>query len=110
MRGSIVSGLMLFIAILFSITGSTTCFAQTVLHQWVGDYSYRYVMAHAPGALAAAWSFNLTVKRDGSCELTWQGYQKDDDMLCKVSGDKKELRVFYSRSANASPSGNPPVQ
>jgi hypothetical protein len=67
---------------------------------WTGSYSYQYVMGHASGAPAPAWVFNLIVKSDGSCELTWQGYQKDDDIICNASGKGDDLQVYYVNFAN----------
>lgn len=77
----------------FASTGSG--YAGALPQQWIGNYSCQYVMGHAPGAPAPVWVFNLTVKEDESCELTWQGYQKDDDILCKVSGDSKGLKIHF---------------
>ena len=62
---------------------------------WAGTYSYQYVTRHAPYAPAPASVFNLTVKSDGSCELTWQGYKKDDDIICNASGTSDELGIYY---------------
>ena len=74
---------------------TTTSFAAAGPMQWAGSYSYQYVMGHASDAPAPAWVFNLTVKSDGSCELTWQGYQTDDDIICKASGTSDELSIYY---------------
>jgi hypothetical protein len=75
---------------------------------WTGEYTYQYVFGHSPGQPAPAWVFDLTIKADGTCELTWEGYQKDEDILCKVSGDEKKIGVYYVSFSDGSttyPSG-----
>jgi hypothetical protein len=83
-------------------------YAATLPTKWIGSYSYQYVMGHSSGAPAPAWIFNLTVRPDGSCELTWQGYQKDDDIICKASGKSEDLEIYYVSFADGgatNPSG-----
>lgn len=87
---------------------ANTSYAEGLPSQWVGSYSYRYVMGHPSGAPAAAWVFNLIVKPDESCELTWQGYQKDDDIVCEASSKGDELQIKYLSFADggtSDPSG-----
>lgn len=87
--------------------------ATTLPAKWAGSYSYRYVMEHASGAPAPAWVFDLTVKSDGSCELTWQGYQRDDDIICEASGTTNDLQICYVSFADggtSDPSGFEPYK
>lgn len=74
--------------------------AEAVPDRWVGSYSYRYAMGHAVGQPAPAWVFDLTIRADGSCELTWQGYEKDEDILCKASGSEGDLEIYYASSVD----------
>jgi len=90
------------ICALTAVAGS--CYADVVPTRWVGSYSYQYVMGHAAGEPAPAWDFSLTVKADGSCELTWQGYQKDDNIICKASGENSYLRIYYISFADGTTS------
>lgn len=62
-------------------------------------------MGHAVGEAAPAWAFNLTVTANGDCELTWQGYQKNDDILCKASGNTNGLTIYYAGSADGGAGG-----
>ena len=90
------------ICLLTAVAGS--CYAEVVPTRWIGSYSYQYVMGHSVGEPAPAWDFSLTVREDGSCELTWQGYQKDDDILCKASGENGYLRIYYVSFADGTTS------
>lgn len=83
------------LVIFLSTITSDVSWAGTLPEQWVGSYSYQYVMGHAAGDPAPAWVFDLKVKADGSCELSWQGYQKDDDILCQASADSANLKIFF---------------
>jgi hypothetical protein len=86
-----------------------TSYARALPSQWAGSYSYQYVMGHASDAPAPAWVFNLIVKSDASCELTWQGYQKDDDIICRASsqGDGLQINfVSFADGGTSDPSGS----
>lgn len=94
-----VSRSLWFLVALLLMTAAGVSRAGAVPDRWVGSYSYQYVMGHAAGQPAPAWVFNLMIKADGGCELTWQGYQKDDDILCKASGSEDALRIYYASFA-----------
>lgn len=62
-------------------------------------------MGHRPGEPAPAWVFDLSIKTDGSCELIWQGYQKDDDIACKAFGSDRDVKIYDSTFVSKDTSG-----
>ncbi|WP_162877969.1 DUF5991 domain-containing protein [Trinickia diaoshuihuensis] len=94
-----------WIGIFLLVIASRWSHAEVLPEKWVGSYSYQHVMGHAVGEAAPAWAFNLTVTANGDCELTWQGYQKNDDILCKASGNTNGLTIYYTGSADGGAGG-----
>lgn len=85
--------------IAFLILGLTTGrgFAGVLPERWVGSYSYQYVMGHRKGELAPSWTFDLTIKADGSCELIWEGFQTDDRISCRASGSDRDVKIYFTK-------------
>lgn len=75
-------------------------FAGVLPEQWVGAYSYQYVMGHRKGELAPAWIFDLTIRADGTCDLIWEGFQVDDHISCTASGSDRYANIYFDKSSS----------
>lgn len=73
-----------------------------VLSSWQGKYEYQDSIGQTVGGTAVLVDMTLTVSADGKCELLWQGYQRDDDIICKLLPNKKGLDIGFVSYSNGS--------
>lgn len=57
---------------------------------WQGGYEYQ--SSFFDGTQSVITDIKLTIRSDGSCSLLWEGFQKDEGIVCKVDKPKEKVR------------------
>jgi hypothetical protein len=75
---------------------------------WIGEYEYQVSLGHTVGGDPILLDMKLTIGKEGQCEFVQQGYQTDDDVICKISVAPNGINILFEKFSNgeiAYPSG-----
>lgn len=73
------------LAIFLLVSLIPACYAQEgfKVSTWQGDYEYSD--SFSDGNQSVITDIKLKVGPDGSCSILWEGFQKDESIVCKVN-------------------------
>ncbi|WP_431821324.1 DUF5991 domain-containing protein [Burkholderia sp. F1] len=64
---------------------SSPCFSEGVGEVWEGDYEYSN--SFWDGVQSVITDINLKISSNGGCSVSWEGFQKDEKIICSVGKD-----------------------
>jgi hypothetical protein len=82
---------------------ATACMASSTDNVWHGEYSYSASGGQTAGGSQIMLEITLKIEPQGTkevCELTLEGYQKDETILCTTAIDNSRLALQFKSYAD----------
>lgn len=90
------------LAFFYLVVVSTACSSKTIDKTWFGEYEYRN--SFWDGNQSVITDITLKVSPDGGCSISWEGFQKSEQIICSADFDLKKngLSINFISYSNGS--------